>query len=155
MKKYMNDKDRAEEAETLEIALKIIEIAGLDLDAKIPILPRQFARFLIAPDSYLLIVPAATLDDGDRKRVENAMCMAKCDAIVVTVSRPSVGPKRVILHLAIDGLVPVWHAEYCAQMIDGTLYFAPAYEQTGPIFRLTAKGLTASTDFDEACFGEQ
>lgn len=155
MKKYMTDRDRAEEAETLKIALSIIEIAGLDIDGKIPILPSRFAQYLIAPDAYLLIVPAVTLGDGDRRKVENAMCMAKCDAIVVSVSRPSIGPKKVTLEIGIDGLVPVWHSEYCARIIDGGLYFAPAFDPSGPLFKLTKKGLTASSDFDGVCFGEQ
>lgn len=155
MKKYMTAKDRAEEAEILKIALTIIEIAGLNLDSDISMLPRQFAQFLIAPDAYLLIVPAVTLDDGDRRRVENAMCMSKCDAIVVSVSRPSIGPKKVTLEIGIDGLVPVWHSEYCARVIDGALYFAPAFDPAGPLFNLTKKGLTVSSDFDGVCFGEQ
>lgn len=155
MKKYMTDKDRAEEAETLKIALKIIEIAGLNLDSKIPILPPQFARYLIAPDAYLLIVPATTLDGGDRRRIENAMCMSKCDAVVVSVSRPTIGPKKVTLEIGIDGLVPIWHSEYCARVIDGTLYFAPTFDPSKPLFKLTDKGLTASSDFNGVCFGEQ
>ena len=155
MKKYMTAKDRAEEAEILKIALTIIEIAGLDLDSDISMLPRQFAQFLIAPDAYLLIVPAVTLDDADRRRVENAMCMSKCDAIVVSVSRPSIGPKKVTLEIGIDGLAPVWQSEDCARLIDGALYFAPAFDPAGPLFKPTKKGLTASSDLEGVCFGEQ
>ena len=63
--------------------------------------------------------------------------------------------KKVTLEIGIDGLVPAWHSEYCARLIDGALYFAPAFDPAGPLFKLTKKGLTASSDFDGMCFGEQ
>lgn len=39
MKKYMNDHDRALEAQTLSIARMVAHLANLELDTKIPILP--------------------------------------------------------------------------------------------------------------------
>lgn len=56
MKKYMTAQDRAEEAEALRTANMVAHIAGLELDAKIPILPPEFAQYLIAPDAQVIIV---------------------------------------------------------------------------------------------------
>lgn len=148
MPKYMTAKDRLEEAETLMAALSIIRIAGLELDRRLPILPPEFARYLIAPDASLLVVPSTVTNGSDRPKVANAMCLSHCDALIVRISRPSAGTKKVILDIAADGLTPVWYNEYRPSLLDGALYFVPDHDPGRPIFRLTEKGLTASQNFD-------
>ena len=148
MPKYMTAKDRAEQAETLIAALGIIRITSLELDGKIPILPPEFARYLISPDASLLVVPSTVTNGTDRSRVANAMCLSRCDALIIRISRPSTGPKKVVVDVGIDGLVPTWYCEYRPCSLDGVLHFLPDHEPGGPIFKLTQKGLTASVDFD-------
>jgi len=148
MSKYMTAKDRIEEAETLAAALAIVRTGSLELDGKIPILPPQFARYLVAANAFLLVVPSTETNGSDRHRVENAMCLSRCDALIVRISRPSIGPKKVICDVGIDGLTPVWYHEYRPCSLDGVLHFVPEHDPGGPIFRLTQKGLKASVDFD-------
>lgn len=148
MKKYMTAKDRLEEAETLMAALAIVRTAGLELDGKLPVLPPEFARYLSAPDSFLLVVPSTATYHDDRPRVANAMRISRCDAVIVRISRSSIGSKKVILDIGVDGLVPVWYNEYRPCSLDGVLHFVPDHEPGGPIFRLTQKGLMSSVDFD-------
>ncbi|MEI4509209.1 hypothetical protein WBQ88_15775 [Sphingopyxis sp. CCNWLW253] len=148
MKKYMTAKDRLEEAETLMAALAIVRTAGLELDGKLPVLPPEFARYLIAPDAFLLVVPSTASNGTDRPRVANAMCLSKCDALIVRISRPCDGAKKIILDIGVDGLVPTWHREYRPCLLDGFIHFMPGHDPGGPIFRLTPKGLTSSVDFD-------
>lgn len=148
MKKYMTAKDRLEEAETLMAALAIVRIGGLELDAKLPILPPEFARYLIAPDAFLLVVPSTATNGYDRSKVANAMCLSRCDALIVRISRPSIGAKKMILDVGIDGLTPIWYREYRPCLLDGSIHFVPDHDPGGPIFRLTQKGLTSSVDFD-------
>lgn len=148
MKKYMTAKDRLEEAETLMAALAIVRTAGLGLDGKLPVLPPEFARYLSAPDSFMLIVPSTATHQDDRPRVANAMRKSRCDAVIVRISRPRIGPKKVVVDIGIDGLTPVWYNEYRPCSLDGVMHFVPDYEQGGPIFRLTQKGLMSSVDFD-------
>ncbi|KTE17795.1 hypothetical protein [Sphingopyxis sp. H115] len=148
MKKYMTAKDRLEEAETLMAALAIVRSAGLELDGKLPVLPPEFVRYLSAPDSFLLVVPSTAAYQDDRPRAANAMRIARCDAVIVRISRPSIGPKKVVIDIGIDGLVPVWHNEYRPCSLDGVLHFVPDHDPGGPIFRLTQKGLISSVDFD-------
>ncbi|HJS12191.1 hypothetical protein [Sphingopyxis sp.] len=148
MKKYMTAKDRIEEAETLMAALAIVRTAELELDSKLPVLPPEFARYLIAPDAFLLIVPSTVTNGNDRSTVSNAMGLSRCDALIVRVSRPSIGAKKIILDIGIDGLTPVWYHEYRPCSLDGALHFVPDHDPGKPIFRLTPKGLTSSVDFD-------
>jgi len=148
MKKYMTPQDRLEEAETLTAALAIVRTAGLELDGNVPILPPEFVRYLIAPDAYLLVVPSTTGDRDDRPKVATAMRMSRSDAVIVRISRPRIGPKRVILDIGIDGPTAVWYNEYRPCSLDGVLHFVPDHEPDKPIFRLTPKGLTASVDLD-------
>ena len=129
-------------------ALAIIRSAGLALDGKLPVLPPEFARYLIAPDAFLLVVPSTVTNGTDRSRVANAMCLSRCDALIIHISRPSIGPKKVVVDVGIDGLVPIWYCEYRPCSLDGVLHFVPDYDPGGPIFRLTQKGLMASVDFD-------
>ncbi|MDO9362958.1 MAG: hypothetical protein Q7T60_08540 [Sphingopyxis sp.] len=147
MPKYMTVKDRAEEAETLVAALAIVRTAELELDGKIPILPPQFARYLIAPAARLLVVPSTENSGNDRHTVANAMRISRCDALVVCISRPSVGSLKVILDIGVCGLSTVWHHEYRPCLLDGTLHFVPDHDASGPIFKLTQTGLTSSLDF--------
>ena len=148
MKKYMTDKDRADEAETVRLALMIAHIAGLELDTKVPILPPEFARYLIAPESYVIIVPATVGINADRRKVENVMCMSQCDAIIVNIVPQAAGLRKIMFDIGIDGLTPVWHSEYCSRVVDGGLFFVPGRDPSGPLFKLTKQGLKSSEDFD-------
>ena len=150
MPKYMTAKDRAEEAETLMAALAIVRTAELELDGKIPILPPQFARYLIAPDARLLVVPSTVNSGNDRNSVADAMRISRCDALIVCISRPSVGSLKIILDIGICGLSTVWHHEYRPCLLDGNLHFVPDHDASGPTFRLTPQGLTSSLDFHVA-----
>lgn len=154
MPKYMTAKDRLEEAETLMAALAIVRTAGLALDGKLPVLPPEFARYLIAPNAFLLVVPSTVTNGYDRSRVANAMRLSRCNALIVRISRPSIGPKRILVDVGIDGLTPAWHQEYRPCSLDGVLHFVPDHDPGGPIFRLTQKGLTSSVDFDVLQFDE-
>ncbi|OWR00173.1 hypothetical protein CDQ91_05220 [Sphingopyxis witflariensis] len=147
MKKYLTDKDRAEEADALRIALAIIRKVGLELDTKLPVLPPDFAQFLIAPQAYLLIVPSTTATRADRRKVEAAMCMARCDAIIISLVPQISGPRKILFEIGIDGLTPVWHSEYVSRGVDGGLYFVPGHDPSGPLFKLTKQGLKSSADF--------
>lgn len=148
MKNHMTAKDRLEEAETLMAALAIVRTAELELGGKLPVPPPEFARYLIAPNSFMIVVPSTGTYQDDRPRVANAMRISRCDAVIVRISRPSIGPKKVILDIGVDGLVPVWYPEYRPCLLDGVLHFVPDHEPGGPIFRLTQKGLMSSVDFD-------
>ena len=148
MIKYMTAKDRLEEAETLMAALAIVRTAGLELDGKLPVLPPEFARYFIAPNSFMLVVPSTATYQDDRPRVANAMRISRCDALIVQIARPRIGPRKVVVDIGVDGLVPVWYPEYRPCLLDGVLHFVPDHEPGGPIFRLTQKGLMSSVDFD-------
>lgn len=148
MIKYMTAKDRLEEAETLMAALAIVRTAGLELDGKLPVLPPEFARYIIAPNSFMLVVPSTATYQDDRPRVTNAMRISRCDALIVQIARPRIGPRKVVVDIGVDGLVPVWYPEYRPCLLDGVLHFVPDQEPGGPIFRLTQKGLMSSVDFD-------
>lgn len=148
MKKYITAQDRIGETETLMAALAIVRTAGLELDGKLPILPPEFARYLIAPDSFMLVVPSAATGQVDRPAVANAMRLSRCDALIVQIARPSIGPKKVVVDVGIDGLVPVWYSEYRPCSLDGALHFVPDHDPGQPVFKLTKKGLTSSVDFD-------
>lgn len=148
MPKYMTAADRVEEAETLMAALAIVRIAGLELDRMLPILPPEFSRFLIAPSAYLLIVPSTMATESERLKVENAMCMLRSDALIVSILRPSIGPKNMTLAIGIHGRVPIWHWEYRPCMLAGSLHFVPDLDPSGPIFKLTKKGLLSSGNFE-------
>lgn len=148
MKKYMTDKDRAEEAATLRTANMVAHIAGLELDTKIPILPPEFAQYLIAPDAQVIIVPSTIANGNDRRKVENVMRIARCDAVVVHIVPQVGGPRKIMFAIARDGLVPVWFPEYSSRVVDGGLYFIPIADPLGPLFKLTNKGLMSSSDFD-------
>jgi len=148
MSKYPNAKERAQELETLMAALAIIQIAELDLDERPPILPTQCAHYLIAAEAYLLVVPTSPVNEHDQDVVEEIMCFSKCDALIVYVARPGNGPNRVVVDIAIDGLVPVWFREYRPCLLDGVLHFVPDRDASKPAFKLTKSGLARSTDFD-------
>jgi hypothetical protein len=148
MKKYMNEKDRAIEAETLGFARMVAHIADLELDTKIPILPSQFEQFLIAPVAQVIIVPSTLANGHNRRKVEDAMCMSCCDAIMVQIV-PQVGGRKIMFEIGRDGLVPVWFSEYSSRIVDGDLFFLPSIDPTSaPLFKLTKKGLMSSNDFD-------
>lgn len=149
MPKYMTDAQRAEEAETLMAALTIVRLAGLALDGKLPILPPEFARFLIAPNADLLVVPSTLSDGSDRRKVTAAMRITRCNAMIVRISRPSIGAKKVLLDVGLDGPSPVWHNEYRPCLLGGSLHFVPDYDPTEPIFRLTKGGLVASVKVED------
>jgi hypothetical protein len=148
MSKYPNAKERAEEFETLKAALAIIKIAKLDLDERPPILPTQCAHYLIAANAYLLVVPASPVNEHNQRGIEEIMRLSKCDALIVYVSRPGNGPNRVVVNIAIDGLVPIWFREFRPCLLDDALHFVPDYDASKPVFKLTKRGLTRSTDFD-------
>ena len=148
MKKYLTAQDRAEEADALRTANMVAHIAGLELDAKIPILPPEFAQYLIAPDAQVIIVPSTIANGNDRRKVENVMRIAKCDAIMVNIVPQASGPRRIIFTIARDGLVPVWFPEYSSRVVDGGLYFIPIANPLGQLFKLTNRGLMSSADFD-------
>lgn len=149
MKKYMNEKDRAEEAETLGLARMVTHIAGLELDTKIPILPPEFAQYLIAPEAQVIIVPSTLANGNNRRKVENAMRISRCDAIMVHVIPQVGGPRKIMFTIARDGLVPVWFSEYSSRVVDGDLFFLPSLDPAkSPLFKLTKKGLMSSNDFE-------
>ena len=148
MKKYMTAKDRAEEAEVLRTANMVAHIAGLELDAKIPILPPEFAQYLIAPDAQVIIVPSTAANGNDRRKVENVIRIAKCDAITINIVPQASGPRRVMFTIARDGLVPVWFPEYSSRVVDGDFHFIPIANPLGPLCKLTNQGLMSSADFD-------
>lgn len=148
MKKYMTDKDRAAEADALRTALMVAHIGGLELDTNVPIPPAEFARYLIAPASYVIIVPATAEANEDRQKIEKVMCMSQCDAIVMHIIPKAGGPRKIMFEIGIDGLVPVWHSEYSSRIVDGDLFFVPDGDPGGPLFKLTKQGLKSSADFD-------
>lgn len=148
MSKYPNTKERAHELETLKAALAIIQVAELELDDRPPILPTKCAHYLIAADAYLLVVPVSPVNEINHRVIEETMCLSKCDALVVYVAHPGNGPNRVVVDIAIDGLVPVWFREYRPCLLDGVLHFVPDNDASKPAFKLTKRGLTRSTDFD-------
>lgn len=148
MSKYPNAKERAQELETLRAALAIIKIAALELDERPPILPTKCAHYLIAANAYLLVVPASSANKHDHDVIEEIMCMAKCDALIVYVARPGNGHNRVVVDVAIDGFVAVWYRGYRPCLLDGVLHFVPDYDASKPTFKLTKRGLTRSTNFD-------
>ena len=126
----------------------VAHIAGLELDTRVPILPSAFAQYLIAPESYVIIVPATAGIDADRGKVEDVMRMSQCDAIIVYVVRQGSGPRKILFEIGIDGLVSVWHSEYSSRIVDGDLFFMPGQDPGGPLFKLTKQGLKSSADFD-------
>ena len=147
MKKYMNDNDRALEAQTLSLARMVAHLADLELYTTLPILPQEFAQYLIAPESHIMIVPATLANGNDRRKVENAMRIARCDAIVVRIVPQAGGAKKILFEIGRDGLVPVWFPEYTSRGVEGDLFFQPAIDPNGPLFKLTKKGLMSSNDF--------
>jgi hypothetical protein len=148
MKKYMTAEDRAEEAATVRIANMVAHIAGLDLDTKIPILPSEFSQYLIGSNAQVLIVPDPVWNGDGRWKVEKAMRMAKCDAVMVHIIPGGSGSRSIMFTIARDGRVPVWFPEYSSRVVDGRLYFMPIADPAGPLFKLTNKGLMSSSDFD-------
>lgn len=148
MSKYPNAKERAHELETLNAALALIKIAELELDERPPVLPTKFSHYLIAADAYLLVVPVSLANEHNHRVIEEIMRLSKCDALVVYVAFSGNGPNRVVVDIAIDGLVPVWFREYRPCLLDGVLHFVPDYDASKPTFKLTKKGLTRSLDFD-------
>lgn len=148
MSKYPTAEDRALELETLKAALAIIKIAELEMDERPPVLPTRCSHYLIAADAYLLVVPVSPVNDHNHCVIEEIMCLSKCDALIVCVARPGNGPNRVVVDIAIDGLVPVWFREYRPCLLDGVLHFVPDHNASKPAFKLTKRGLTRSTDFD-------
>lgn len=59
------------------------------------------------------------------------MRISRCDAVIVRISRPSIGPKKAVVDIGIDGLVPVWYNEYRPCSLDGVLHFVPEYDPGG------------------------
>lgn len=147
MKKYMNDKDRALEAQTLSLAHMVAHLAGLELYNTLPILPQEFAQFLIAPQSHIMIVPATSANGNDRRKVEDAMRIARCDAIIVRIIPQVVGARKILFEIGRDGLVPVWFPEYTSRCVEGDFFLQPSVDPNGPLFKLTRKGLMSSNDF--------
>lgn len=148
MSKYKTDADRAEEAETLMATLAIVRLAELELDGKLAVLPPEFASFLIAPHADLLLVPSTTTNGSDRSKVTAAMRLTRCNALIVRISRLAGGAQKVLMDVGLDGRECVWHQEYRACLLDGVLHCAPDHDASGPIFRLTSKGLVASAPAD-------
>ena len=149
MKKYMTEKDRAIEAETLGFAHMVAHTAGLELDTRLPILPPQFEQFLIAPEAQVIIVPSTLTNGHNRRKVEDAMRMSRCDAIMVQIVPQVGGQRKIMFEIGRDGLVPVWFSEYSSRIVDGDLFFLPSLDPTrSPLFKLTKKGLMSSNDFD-------
>ncbi len=148
MPKYPNAIDRAEEMETLRAALAIIQMAELELDEKVPILPAKCAHYLIAAHADLLIVPGKPSAAGDHHAVEDIMCLSRCDALMVHIARPGAAANRVIVDVGIHGLVPVWYREYRPCLIEGMLHFVPYQDASKPAFKLTRHGLKRAVDFD-------
>ena len=149
MKKYMNENDRKMEAETLGFAHMVAHIAGLELDTRLPILPPQFEQFLIAPEAQVIIVPSTLANGHNRRNVEDAMRMSRCDAIMVQIVPQIGGQRKIMFEIGRDGLVPVWFSEYSSRIVDGDLFFLPSLNPTrAPLFKLTKKGLMSSNDFD-------
>lgn len=148
MKKYMTAQDKAEEAATVRIANMVVQTAGLELDAKIPILPPEFAQFLIAPHAQLLIVPSTVANGNGQRKVEYAMRMAQCDAVMVHIVPGGNGSQSVMFTIARGGRVPAWFPEYSSRVLDRALYFMPVVDQVRPLFKLTNKGLMMSSGLD-------
>lgn len=149
MKKYMNENDRKMEAETLGFARMVAHIAGLELDTQLPILPPQFEQFLIAPAAQVIIVPSTLANGHNRRKVEDAMRMSCCDAIMVQIVPQGGGQRKIMFEIGRDGLVPVWFSEYSSRIVGGDLFFLPSLDPTrAPLFKLTKKGLMSSNDFD-------
>jgi len=148
MSKYPNAKERAEELETLTAALAIIKIAELELDERPPVLPTKCSHYLIAADAYLLVVPVSPANEQNHRVIEEIMRLSKCDALIVYVACPGNGPNRVVVDIAIDGLVPAWFREYRPCLLNGVLHFVPDHDASKPTFKLTKKGLTRSIDFE-------
>ena len=148
MSKYPNAKERTHELDTLKAALALIKVAELELDERPPILPARCARYLIAANARLLVVPLSSANRYDHSMVEENLCPSKCDALIVNVARPGNGLNRVVVDIAIDGLIPVWFREYRPCLLDGVLHFVPDHDASKPTFKLTNCGLTRSTNFD-------
>lgn len=148
MKKYMTNKDRAEEVATLRTANMVAHIAGLELDTKIPILPPEFHQFLIASEAQVIIVPLTQANGNDRRKVENAMRMSCSDAITVQIVPLAGGKRKISFGIGRDGLVPAWFSEYTSRVVDGDLFLLPSTNPTtAPLFKLTRMGLMSSSDF--------
>ena len=148
MTKYMTAKDRLHETEALMAALGIVRRAGLALDCKIAVLPPEFARYLIAPDAFVLVAPATEANSDDWPNIVNAMRLSRCDALIVRIGQSIIGAKKVVLDIGINGLTSTWYHEYRPCTLDGVLHFVPDHDTGGPIFKLTQKGLTSSVEFN-------
>lgn len=148
MNKYMTAKDRLQEAEALTAALGIVRRAGLALDCKIAVLPPEFARYLIAPDAFVLVVPATEANGDDWPNIVNAMRLSRCDALIVRIAQSIIGAKKVILDIGIGGLASSWYREYRPCSLDGVIHLVPDHDAGGPIFKLTQKGLISSVEVD-------
>jgi len=147
MKKYMNDKDRTLETQALSLARMVAHLADLELDTKIPILPPEFAEYLIAPGAQVIIVPVTLTNGNDRQKVERAMRMSRCDAIMVHVVPQAGGARKIMFEIGRDGRESVWFSEYTSRAADSDLFFQPTVDPNGPLFKLTKKGLMSSSDF--------
>lgn len=147
MKKYMTDKDRALEAQTLSLARMVAHLANLELDTRAPILPLEFSDYLIAPDAHAVIVPATLANRNDRRKVENVMRITRCDAIMVRIVPQAGGSRKILFEIGRDGLVPVWFSAYTSRAVGGELFFQPTVDPDGPLFKLSPKGLMSSSDF--------
>ena len=148
MPKYLTNSERVEAAETLTAALAIAQRAGLQLDRKLPILPPRYRDYLIAPSAHLLLVPSMTIDGSDRRDVSAAMRLVRCDALIIRISRPSLGGKRILVDIGLDGAECVWHQEYRAHVLESSLHFLPCEGGGGSAFKLTSHGLVVSREAD-------
>lgn len=147
MKKYMTEKDRAEQAEVLRITMLVAKMAGLELDTKVSILPPQYARYLIAHESEVILIPSTPAEDDDRDKIEVVMRMTLCDAVVVNLAPTNDGRRKPVFEIAFYGSALRWYSDYGSRLVDGELFFTPRSDADGPLFKLTQKGLQSSIDF--------
>jgi hypothetical protein len=148
MPEYPTTTQRAEELQSLMAALSVIQIAGLDLGEKPPIMPLKYAGYLIAADAHLLIIPA-TEATADHDIVEELIDFSRCDAVMISVVRSPTEGNRVVVDIGIRDRLPVWYKRYRPCLLDRALHFVPDQDPARPAFKLTKDGLFAAVEFDE------
>lgn len=148
MTKYPTTTQRAEELQSLMAALSVIQIAGLELGEKPPIMPLKYSSYLIAADAHLLIVPT-TEATADHDIVEELMDFSQCDVLMISIVRSTTEGNRVVVDIGIRDRLPVWYKRYRPCLLDRALHFVPDQDIDRPAFKLTKVGLIAAVEFDE------
>ncbi len=105
-----------------------------DPDPLADLIPEDERNALIEPEARLLIVPSTVENGNDQRKVESAMRMAKCDAVMVHIVPGAGGSRDVMFTIARHRCVPGWLPEYASRVLDGALYFTPIFEPFRPLF---------------------